>query len=105
MLSEVRFDHMRLLRSEAQNWGGGRRGHPKMVWHPPWQTRRPPKLLGAIFEKKSGGQGPPTPPKLALRAPLNISYFAPLIMLAMYCTKSGNKYTEFSICIKIMDIY
>ena len=104
MLSEVRFDHMRLLRSEAQNWGG-RRGHPKMIWHPPWQTRRPPKLLGGIFEKKSGGQGPPTPPKLALRAPLNISYFAPLIMLAMYCTKSGNKYTEFSICIKIMDIY
>ena len=104
MLSEVRFDHMRLLRSEAQNWGG-RRGHPKMVWHPPWQTRRPPKLLGAIFEKKIWGSRPPDPPKLALRAPLNISYFAPLIMLAMYCTKSGNKYTEFSICIKIMDIY
>ena len=63
MLSEVRFDHMRLLRSEAQNWGG-RRGHPKMIWHPPWQTRRPPKLLGAIFEKI-----PPDPSKLALRAP------------------------------------
>ena len=46
---------------------------------PPWQTRRPPQkalkmlLLGAIFEKI-----PPDPQKLALRAPLEISLFAPL---------------------------
>ena len=72
MLSEVRFDHMRLLRSEAQNWGG-RRGHPKMIWHPPWQTRRPPKLLGAIFEKKIWGSRPPDPPKIG--APCPPEYF------------------------------
>ena len=68
MLSEVRFDHMRLLRSEAQNWGG-RRGHPKMIWHPPWQTRRPPKLLGAIFEKKNLGVKAPRPPQNWRSAP------------------------------------
>ena len=68
MLSEVRFDHMRLLRSEAQNWGG-EAGASQNDLAPPLANPAPPKLLGAIFEKKSGGSRPPDPQKLALRAP------------------------------------
>ena len=72
MLSEVRFDHMRLLRSEAQNWGG-EAGASQNGLAPPLANPAPPQIIRGHIWKKNLGVKAPRPPKIG--APRPPEYF------------------------------